>query len=167
MSRIHRKFPTDTVLVFGMIAIFVGGLIFLAWYHGRRFANLTTRQLALTCTTDMATQFHIHPNLRIVVNGQDVTIPAGIGIKPGCMNSIHTHDASGKLHVEAPEKRDFTLADFFAVWNKPFTKDQILDNKVDSQHIIRLTVNGTESIEYENLVLRDDDQIVISYEEKK
>ena len=130
-------------------------------------AKKTTREIALLCTTDMATQFHIHPFLKIIANGQKQEIPLNIGIFPTCMNSIHTHDASGKLHVESPEKRDFTLADFFAVWGKPFTKDQILDYKVDATHRIRETLNGKEVQDFENTVLRDGDRIIIYYEAKQ
>jgi hypothetical protein len=127
----------------------------------------TNREVALACTTDMATQFHIHPNLEIIINGQKQEIPTNIGVKPTCMNSLHTHDNTGKIHVEAPEKRDFNLADFFAVWKKDYNKEQILDYKIDGTHIIRQTVNGKETQDYENTILRDNDQIIIYYEEKK
>ncbi len=126
----------------------------------------TTREVALTCTTDMATQYHIHPYLKIFINGTETTIPANIGIQPSCMTSLHTHDDSGKLHVESPEKRDFTLADFFAVWQKPFSKNQILEYRADATHQIRETVNDTAVSSFENTVLRDGDKIVIYYEAK-
>ena len=129
-------------------------------------SSKTNRQVALTCTTDMATQFHIHPVLKIVINGETQEIPTRIGVNPNCMNSLHTHDNSGVIHTEAPEKRDFTLSDFFAVWNKTFTKDQILDYRVDDKHIIKETVNGNVVQDYENTTLRDKDEIVISYEAK-
>ena len=124
----------------------------------------TNREVALACTTDMATQFHIHPYLSIFVNGKAQEIPTNIGIVNGCMNAIHTHDASGKLHVESPEKRDFALSDFFAVWQKPFTKDRILDYQADVDHAITVTVNGAEVTTYENTVLYDGDKIIIKYE---
>lgn len=131
------------------------------------YVKKTNREIALLCTTDMATKFHIHPNLTIMINGRQQEIPANIGIQPTCMNSLHTHDATGKIHVESPEKRDFTLADFFAVWNKSFNKNQILEYEADDYHRIRETVNGTEVEDFENTVLRDNDQIVIYYEAKK
>lgn len=130
-------------------------------------SSKTNREVALTCTTDMATQFHIHPHLEIVANGQQQDVPANIGIGVTCMNALHTHDNSGTIHVESPEKRDLTLSDFFAVWNKIYSKDQILNYKVDDRHIIRETVNGKEVQDFENTVLHDKDQIVIYYEEKK
>lgn len=127
----------------------------------------TNREVALTCTSDMATQFHIHPHLEIIILGQKQEIPSAIGINSGCMNALHTHDNSGKIHVESPEKRDFNLSDFFAVWNKTYNKNQIFDYKVDDKHTIRETVNGKETQDYESTVLYDKDQIIIYYEEKK
>lgn len=147
--------------------ILVLAILFWMGRNGSSISNKTNREVALTCTTDMATQFHIHSNLGIVINGQQQEVPANIGIGLSCMNSIHTHDNSGTLHIESPEKRDFTIADFFAVWGKTYTKDQILDYKVDQTHIIHETVNGVEVKDYENTVLRDKDRIVIYYEESK
>jgi len=122
--------------------------------------------VALTCTTDMATKFHIHPQVAILINGERQTIPSNVGITSTCMNPLHTHDATGTIHVESPVKLDFTLADFFAVWGKTFNQDQILDSKADDTHEITMTVNGKPSTEFENLVLKDDDLIVITYAKK-
>ena len=130
-------------------------------------AKRTNREVALACTTDMATKFHIHPQLEIIIDGQKQEIPVNIGITNFCMNALHTHDTSGVIHVESPEKRDFTVADFFAVWGKPFSKDQILDSKADDTHMIKVTVDTVEVDSYENTVLRDGEKIVISYEIKK
>ena len=151
------------------VMVFTGLLLAgLIYFNSRSsVSNKTTRQLALACTTEMATQFHIHPNLEIDINGQKQEIPANIGISGVCMNAIHTHDNSGLIHVESPEKRDFTLEDFFFIWGKTFTKDQILDSKVDSTHVVRETVNGKDSQDYEKTVLHDGDKIIISYEEIK
>lgn len=150
-----------------LIVVLMVGLFVVKALKPSPYSNKTTREVALTCTTDMATEFHIHPNLKIIIDGKEELIPDNIGIQPTCMTSLHTHDASGKLHVESPEKRDFTLADFFAVWQKPFNKDQILDYKVAGQYQIREMVNGKEVQDFEKTVLRDNDQIIIYYEKKK
>ena len=142
-------------------------ILFIVARSGKSTSSKTNREVALMCTTDMATQFHIHPHLEIVINGQGQEIPANIGIAFSCMNALHTHDNSGTIHVESPEKRDFTLSDFFAVWNKPFAKDQILYAKVDGSHIIKVMVDGKDVDTFENTVLRDNQQIVISYEQMK
>lgn len=128
-------------------------------------SDSTTRQAALSCTTDMATQMHIHPTLEIFINGRSQTIPANIGIGQFCFNALHTHDSSGVIHVESPIQMDFKLSDFFAVWKETFNKNQILDYKADAAHTIRETVNGIETKDYENTILHDEDQIKIYYEE--
>ncbi len=148
----------------GIAVILVVGFF---WWGNHSASNQTNRQLALSCTTDMFTTFHIHPHLQILVNGQQQDIPANIGISLACMHPIHTHDATGTLHVESPEPRDFTLADFFAVWGKTFNQNQVLGSAIDSSHIIKVTVDGAQVDTYENMVLRDKNQIVISYEAKK
>ncbi|MBI5794503.1 hypothetical protein HZA87_05510 [Candidatus Uhrbacteria bacterium] len=124
----------------------------------------STREIALSCTTDLATQFHIHASLSIIVNGVVQAIPGQVGVKSFCMNPIHTHDGSGQLHIESPVRRDFTVDDFFAVWGETFSKEQILSNAADNGHVITMTVNGKENQDFGQYVLADDDQIVISYE---
>lgn len=133
-------------------ALVLGGI----WYAVAHPAKLrTNREVALSCTTDMATQFHIHPRLSLSIKGVQQDVPANIGVKAGCMNPLHTHDASGTIHIESPEKRDFTVADFFAVWDKPFQKENMT---------VKMFVNGKENTELENYVMQDKDEIEIRYE---
>ena len=128
--------------------------------------KLTAREVALTCTTDMATQYHIHPEIKITINGEPVVIPTDVGITPACMYSIHTHSSDGIIHVEAPIPKEFTISDFFAVWKKDFSRTKILDAVVDDSTEIVVTVNGEKVDTYENTVLKDADKIVISYQKK-
>lgn len=109
-------------------------------------------------------KYHIHPRLKIIINGQERTIPANIGLSfSSCERVIHTHDETGEIHIEPNFYQEFTLGDFFSVWGEPFSKNQILDAKVDDKHEIVMTVNGKPSFEYENLVLKDKQEIVIEY----
>ncbi|MBI4085907.1 MAG: hypothetical protein HY433_01535 [Candidatus Liptonbacteria bacterium] len=137
------------------------------FFGGSSGALVSTRSLAMGCTLDMYTRFHIHPRLRIVINGAEQIIPASIGVSPSCMHPLHTHDTIGTIHIESPEQRDFTLGDFFAVWNKPFDKSQVLDYKADATHEIVMAVGGQPSDAYENLIFKDNQQIVIEYKSKK
>jgi sulfur carrier protein ThiS len=111
----------------------------------------------------MATEYHIHPELTIMLNGKEVVVPRNVGIQPRCMTSIHTHDEPHVLHVEAPVKRDFTLGDFFAVWQKDFSSTKLLDNTVAEGSEIVVTVNGEKVDTYENTILSDKDKIIITY----
>lgn len=105
---------------------------------------------------------HIHQELEIEIDGVTQPIPSDVGIDVGIMRPIHTHDSSGEIHVEGPCVRDFTLEEFFILWGKTFNKGQILD-KTSDQGEIKLYVNGKESNAYENLVLRDDQEIKILF----
>src|SRR3989344_1994245 len=154
-------------LIIGGITVATVGLILFFAFKDSMWPK-TNREIVQSCTTDMATQFHIHPHLEIFINGEKQEIPVNIGIEESrCMHPLHTHDNNGIIHVESPQKRDFTLDDFFFVWNKKFTKDQILDYKVDDTHTIRQTINGKDVQDYENTILRDKDEIIIYYELKK
>jgi hypothetical protein len=73
------------------------------------------------------------------------------------MHPLHTHDTTGKLHVESPVERDFTLGDFFTVWEKPFDRTHILDFTGE----VSMTVNGVKVDTYENTILNDGDEIII------
>jgi hypothetical protein len=160
---------TSTILwslgiLFVSAFIFIFGVQFIQGKAVKKEMGKTNREVALTCTTDMATQFHIHPIVSIVVNGKAQQIPTQLGIQATCMTSIHTHDNSGMIHIESPQKRDFTLGDFFAVWKQPFSQNEILAYKTDATHRIRVLVNGSQVDTYENTILTDKDQITISYE---
>jgi hypothetical protein len=62
--------------------------------------------------------FHIHAHVDVFIDGKAVTVPAMIGILPAqkCLYWMHTHDDSGIVHIEAPKKRAFTMAQFFDLW---------------------------------------------------
>lgn len=150
-----------TVLVIVALAIFARGA-----REKSDPAALTTREVAFLCTTDMATAYHIHPELAIRIDGADVPIPPNIGIKPTCMTSIHTHDGGGIIHVESPIQKDFTLGDFFAVWEKDFSRDSILGNVAGDEAVIVVSVNGVAVETYEETILGDGEKILISYNRK-
>jgi len=65
---------------------------------------------------------HIHTQLVVNVNGQAMEVPAGIGIDEASnrIAALHTHDATGLIHVESPEKNaKYTLDQFLTVWGMP------------------------------------------------
>jgi len=116
------------------IALFIGipllvvGL--LAW--GR--ASKGNAPLAMVPGTNVAClpnghqqlDLHIHPLLSISVDGEEEAIPANIGITSTCMAEIHTHDASGQLHVETTSQERFeqiAFKDFFDVWEMPLERE--------------------------------------------
>jgi hypothetical protein len=115
-----------------------------------------------------AEAYHIHPHLSILVNGQNQTIPQGIGIvSPTCIRPLHTHSDDGIIHVEFEHQRDFTLAEFFRVWGQPYGADQVLGFKKDEKHDLTLTVDGLPTTNWDNVILKDQEKIVINYTDKK
>lgn len=88
----------------------------------------------IPCESQEAVQLHVHSHLSLFVHGKQVQIPALIGMAPsptgGCLYWIHTHDASGLIHVEAgsvsaPQGGPFTLGDFFDIWGMPLSRTQV------------------------------------------
>jgi len=109
---------------------------------------------------------HWHPELTISIKGQQQEIPANLGI--GFVhNPIHTHDSTGVLHLEFEGRRvtkdDIRLEQFFKLWGKPFSSSCVLDkcNGPDGQ--LTVTVNGKPNTEFEQYIMRDKDQIEITY----
>jgi hypothetical protein len=85
---------------------------------------------------------HIHAHLDIVVNGKRKPVPASIGIFDSqFLTELHTHDASGIMHVEAPTRREFTLGEFFGVWGVRLT-DRCVGGYCKPKAPWRLYVNG-------------------------
>ena len=91
----------------------------------------------IQCSTSEQTAYHIHSHLAIFSSGTAVRVPAGIGI-PGpqqvqngfvlggkCLYWLHTHDATGIIHIESPVTRVYTLGDFFDIWGQPLSSTQV------------------------------------------
>lgn len=72
----------------------------------------------IQCESREYGNFHIHAHLDVFIDGNAATVPSDIGILQAqkCLYWMHTHDASGIVHIEAPRKRAFTVAQFFELW---------------------------------------------------
>ena len=81
---------------------------------------------------------HVHSHLDVFIDGEEITVPAGIGIniddpdvkkfdnplgyggiemcdRP-CISPLHTHDETGVLHTESVDPEPHTLGQFFVEW---------------------------------------------------
>jgi hypothetical protein len=85
----------------------------------------------LTCDVNMDETYHVHTHLSIFLNGEALQVPGDIGVvrtsTPGvrCFYAIHTHDQSGKIHVEAPAPGVFTLGQLFAIWGQNLSSTDV------------------------------------------
>jgi hypothetical protein len=70
---------------------------------------------------------HDHVHLDVIVNGRRIAVPAGVGIAEPvntghgyfgrvANSPLHTHSASGIIHVEADRPGAYTLGQFFDEW---------------------------------------------------
>jgi hypothetical protein len=97
----------------------------------------------ITCDRGEHNVFHVHSQLKIRVDGAEVPVPANIGVRPGvCLYWLHTHDASGLLHVEAPSQREFTLGQFFEVWGQPLGPNAVATHVVGADQQVFAFVDG-------------------------
>jgi hypothetical protein len=164
--------------LFGIVLFFiVVGIAFASVYYAMPSGN-QGQQSALTgtyslppgdptlaiCSTGKNLVLKMKVDLRIILLGKTVKIPARIGMSGGCTRPIYTTDTSGRIYVESPLTYPFALRDFFAVWNEPFNKKQIFSLTASTNHTINMTVNGLPNIEFESHVLHDGEQITIMYE---
>ncbi|HEX8917073.1 MAG TPA: hypothetical protein VF898_01095 [Chloroflexota bacterium] len=90
------------------------------------------------------TTYHEHGHLTIMDHGKSVPIPPNIGrnVDHDCLYWIHTHMPSlGVLHVEAPNKIEPPLRDFFTIWKKPLSATKIGPVTVQPGDKVKLWVN--------------------------
>ena len=93
---------------------------------------------------------HVHAHLALFHKGQQIAIPYAIGIvRPFQVNNgfvgmgqgiywLHTHDATGVIHVESPDERTYTLGNFFDIWGQPLTPREVAGLK----DVVRAFVDG-------------------------
>ncbi len=81
----------------------------------------------IKCEATEQVALHIHAHLALYYRGTQMEIPKFIGFARtgNCLYWLHAHDASGIIHIESPEFRDFTLGNFFNVWGEPLTKAEV------------------------------------------
>lgn len=88
----------------------------------------------VACGSQEYATLHVHTHLAIFYNGKQMQVPEFIGFAPslagGCLYWIHTHDASGIIHIEAPDINPpqggpYTLAMLFDIWGVPLQRDNV------------------------------------------
>jgi hypothetical protein len=88
--------------------------------------------------------YHVHTHLAVYVEGKLRSVPGAVGMVdprsrqtrtgakfygPTCYYDLHTHAQDGVIHIEGPEKRDYTLGQFFSEWGVPLTATQVGTNR--------------------------------------
>ena len=132
---------------------------------------------------DVGISEHYHPNLKVIVDGQQLAIPENTGIDQfGCeegMRWIHVHDSTNtgftKLHIETPKKYNVPVGAFFEVWEREggpsITPDKEFDinrNGVSDweEYDISMNVDGNSDDKFEEYVMQDGDDIELIFVSK-
>jgi hypothetical protein len=137
----------------------------IAIYYAREHAAALTID-GIACNPMEHTVFHIHAHLDIIINDVYFLVPSQVGIPSNCFYWLHTHDESGIVHIEAPMHRDFTLGQFFDIWNKKLSNDQIFNYVANANNPLTVYVNGTkvqDGTNYRDIKLNAHDEIAIVY----
>jgi hypothetical protein len=107
---------------------------------------------------------HYHAHLDVVVDGQRVPVPAFIGIDlvRHLISSLHTHDASGVVHIESATDVPFTLGQVFTEWGQPLRAVQVGPVTIAQGQELRVYRNGQRVAgDPSALRLRAHDEIVV------
>ncbi len=104
---------------------------------------------------------HYHAHLDVFYDGEEVAVPANIGIdlERQVISPLHTHSEGGVIHVEADEAADFTLGQFLTEWGVE-TGDGCVANKCGPE--VAVFVNGSIQDDVAaDLVIQPDTQIAL------
>lgn len=118
---------------------------------------------------------HYHAKLKVVVHGDQVPVPGGLGINQGDNGQppahgepgiapLHTHEADGVLHVEAARDDTFTLGQVFILWGVLLEPGRVGAYSADhgKKHQVVVLVDGEKTTGDPNdLVLRPEQEIAV------
>ncbi len=149
----------NPVIIGGVLVVVLGGLLFVTASMQQAEGLVFVGDTNVACLPNGHQQLavHIHPVLSITVDGVPETIPANVGVTQTCMAELHTHDATGVIHVEtatADRVGQLSFEDFFAVWGAPVVREG---------YSMVVTVNGEAVESLAEIPLRDGDQVQVAY----
>ncbi len=106
----------------------------------------SVHQAGLPMLGSEGTVEHIHAHLDIIVSGRPVTVPQLIGIdeQAAMISPLHTHDATGVIHIESPVQATFSLAQFFTEWQVALSENHLGGLTVSDGDKLHAYVNGKQ-----------------------
>jgi hypothetical protein len=120
-------------------------------------------RLAVLDLPPEGTAEHLHVPLYVYVDGEQVTVPANLGLSQAGVSPLHTHDELGTVHVESAVAVDFTLGQFFDVWGVRLTADCVGGDCADAERALRVYSGGEEVTgNPRDVVLEDSSAVVVT-----
>jgi len=172
LEEVRKQRQRRTIISLAVVAILIGTIGYAVYALSQSKGS----GFPFQCLGFEQTTVHVHPWLQIVINtgtsNVNVTLPAAIGIldpqfdsgialRGSCFEPMHTHDASGTIHIEAGSvSNQYTLDAFFTIWkvtypngvrvngvNSPiiFNSTDILGFKIGQGHRLSLLIDKGQS----------------------
>src|SRR5438132_7926604 len=125
----RRKTPVGAAWYWMAGAIVLAGMFAARVLPHRSAANT---EFPFPCLAHETLALHVHPYLRIMIEGRPVEIPTAIGIRDprvdrgpaaggSCFDPLLTHHTPPLIPSEGPDpNRQYTLAEFLAVWSAAY-----------------------------------------------
>lgn len=146
-----------------LIAFFALSLLLVSFLI---FQNIVSRvnhsRILSECTGHRTGNIHIHATLTITQDGKLIEVPANAGIAGDCIHPVHTHDATGLIHMDYPKPIVFTFGDLFDTMGIVLTDTQIGSIKTSDGYTIVVTVNGEEVHRFRTIALTDNAKIRVT-----
>lgn len=136
------------------------------WSANGAKLQLRLRDIGLPVLGAEGQVIHIHQHLDMAVNGEQVVLPANVGIGPqlSFFSPLHTHDTTGVMHVESATENNFSLGQFFAVWGVRLNASCIGGECAGHGKQLRAWVNGKPVAgDPTRIVLAAHQEIVLAY----
>ncbi|HEU0004135.1 MAG TPA: hypothetical protein VFQ36_24735 [Ktedonobacteraceae bacterium] len=173
-----------TILTIAVVVVLAGSLItYLVIRNNAGTDNLAQAQQIVDpnygpidgvyCDANEQLAYHIHAHLTIYMNGQQVPLVANTGIAPvgvtsnanvTCLYWLHTHDATGVIHIESPTTKIYTLNQFFDVWERFSSSSSAFPTELSSSTGWVIYVNGKQvNTDFNHLQLQAHALITLAY----
>lgn len=184
-KREEARSRRNTILIIAASVVLVGALIgVLVWRDNAGNDTLTQAQQVVDanygpvdgvyCSANEQSVYHIHAYLKIYIDGTNVPLVANTGIAPmgvtsnanvTCLYWLHTHDASGVIHIESPTTKIYTLSQFFDIWQQKFSSaTSPFPTELSSSTGWVIYVNGKQvNTDFSHLQLNAHDIITLAY----
>lgn len=130
-----------------------------------QYAHLRERIVGRGLPFAGSERFHIHALLHVYNDGLLVTVPPNVGLdyRDHVESSLHTHDPTGIVHMEAPRPHRYTVGDFFAIWGVRLAANELGSLHDGGGKRVYAYVNGRPISDPAAWVMHNNDNIVIAY----
>lgn len=156
---LRKQLTRKHTLIYLLLFLLIG--VIGSYLYSKQFL-IPRSSILSACTGHANGNYHYHARLEIIQDGKNITVPKNIGLIADCIHPVHTHDASGVIHIDYPKNINFTLGDLFDTQGIIFNDNQIGSIKTFDEYTITVEVNKKIiKKNYRNIQLKDLERIKI------